>query len=681
MTSPNPAPAPPANVLLVDDWPANLLALRVVLEPLGQNLVEATSGEEALRRLTSADFAVVLLDVQMPGLDGYETARLIRGRERTRRTPILFLTAYENNRLPVVEAYRLGAVDYLVKPLVPEIVRAKVAGFVELYQQAEQIKRQAEQLRQAERDARLRVEAALRDSEERHRLWVRAVKDHAIFLMDADGHITSWNEGGERLTGYRADEVIGQPFELLFTPEDRRAGMPGRELEKARSKGSATDDNWVARNDGSRFWASGFTTALRDEGGRLRGFVKICRDLTETKRLEEVLRQRAADLAEAGRRKDEFLAMLAHELRNPLAPIRNALALIRQRGGERRSAVLQALGMMERQVGHLVRLVDDLLDVARVSRGKVVLHPERLDLGGLVRSVVQDHRPAAEAAGLELTADVPDRPVWVVGDATRLSQVVGNLLDNARKFTGRGGRVGVRLTVDPGRGRAEVAVRDTGIGLVPELLPRVFEVFEQGDHGLARSHGGLGIGLALVRALVGLHGGEVRATSAGPGQGAEFAFAVPLAEAPAVTPAGAPAAAAGAARPLGVLVIDDHRDAADSERVLLETHGHRVAVAYSGQAGLEEARRRRPDVVLCDLGLPGMDGYQVARALRLDPATAAARLIAVSGYGSDADRDRAREAGFDLHLTKPVEPDALLRAVVEAARPDAPDPGGPWLSK
>jgi PAS domain S-box-containing protein len=416
-----------ANVLLVDDNPANLLALKAALEPLGQNLVEARSGEQALMYLLDQEFAVVLLDVQMPGLDGYEAAKLIRGRRRTRHTPILFQTAYPSNRLPIVEAYRLGAVDYLVKPLEPDILRAKVAGFVELYLQAQQIRWQAEQLREAERRQRLAVEAALRDSEERHRLWVRAVKDYAIFLMDPEGRITSWNEGGERLTGYRADEVIGQPLALLFTDEDREAGRPVRELETAAGRGSATDDNWVVRKDGSRFWASGFTTALDDEGGRLRGFVKICRDLTGAKRVEEVLQQRAADLAEAARRKDEFLAMLAHELRNPLAPLRNALAIIRERGRERRSAVSRAHAVMERQVGHLARLVDDLLDVSRISRGKVALYPERLDLAALVRAAAEDHRPAAERAGLTLALDLPEQPAWVAGDPTRLHQVVGNL--------------------------------------------------------------------------------------------------------------------------------------------------------------------------------------------------------------------------------------------------------------
>jgi PAS domain S-box-containing protein len=645
----------------VDDLPANRLALRAILEPLGQNLVEAASGEEALSLLQDEDFAVVLLDVQMEGLDGFETAQHIRNQEKTRGTPIIFLTAYEDNRLAVVEAYQLGAVDYLVKPLIPEIVQAKVRVFVELFQKTEQLKRQAGQLREAEHQARLQVEAALRDSEERHRLWVQAVKDYAIFHLDPDGRITSWNEGGERLTGFVRDEIIGKPLALLFTAGDRQAGIPDKELAAARSEGRATDENWIARKDGSRFWASGYSTALFDEGGRLRGFVKICRDLTDQKRLEQLLRQRATELAEADRRKNEFLAMLGHELRNPLAPIRNAVHVLEQ-GGNDPTLTQWAKEVVERQVRHMTRLVDDLLDVSRIAQGKVQVQRTRLDLSSLVRSTAEEYRPALQDAGLRLQVDVPHQPVWVTGDATRLTQVVGNLLDNARKFTDAGGEVSLRLAVNAHAAKAAVSVRDTGIGLAPEMVRRVFDLFEQADRGLGRSRGGLGVGLALVKALVELHGGEVQASSPGPGQGAEFSFWIPLAHPPADLPE-APAIPVPATTPLRVLIIDDNRDAADSQRVLLEANGHRVFVAYRADSGLEEARRVRPKVVLCDIGVPGVDGYEICRTLRRDPATASARLIAITGYGSQVDKARAQEAGFTLHLTKPVDPSALLRAV------------------
>jgi signal transduction histidine kinase len=389
-----------AGILLVDDRPENLLALEAVLAGLG-HLVRAGSGEEALRHLLHQDFAVVLLDVQMGGLDGFETAQLIRGRDRSRHTPIVFLTAYEYNRLPVEQAYSLGAVDYLLKPLVPRILRAKVAGFVELFQKTERVRRQAERLRVMER----------REAE--HRL------------------------------------------------------------------------------------------------------------------AEEGLRQRAELLAESNRRKNEWIAMLGHELRNPLAPLVQGLHVLKVAGQDRGTAE-QVLGMMERQTQHLTRLLDELLDVSRIGRGKVQLRPERLDLSRLVRTAAEDRRPSLEQAGLALTVEVPETPLWATGDPARLSQVLNNLLHNAAKFTEPGGRVGVGLTGDGARTQAVLTVRDTGMGIERDVLPRLFEPFCQADRSLDRTQGGLGLGLSLVKGLAEMHGGHVGAGSAGPGQGAEFWVRLPL---------------------------------------------------------------------------------------------------------------------------------------------------------
>jgi CheY-like chemotaxis protein len=354
--------------------------------------------------------------------------------------------------------------------------------------------------------------------------------------------------------------------------------------------------------------------------------------------------------------------MLGHELRNPLGPIRNAAHLLRQAGDT--GPVIEWVGeVLGRQVQHLARLVDDLLDVSRIAQGKIRFDKEPVDLARLVRVTVADYRPNLETAGLVLDLDVPAGPVWVEGDATRLAQVVDNLLVNAAKFTDPGGRVTVRLSVDVDDRRARVTVRDTGMGIEASLLPRVFDPFTQADRSLDHSRGGLGLGLALVRAVVRLHGGEVRAASEGVGRGAEFTFWIPLA--PAAVPPARPAVAA--ARPAGpcrrVLVIEDHRDTAETWRLLLELSGHLVAVAHTGPAGVAAARNFRPEVVVSDLGLPGMDGYAVARTLRQDPGTAAAYLIAVTGYGQEDDRRRAREAGFDWHLTKPVDPEELLAAL------------------
>jgi signal transduction histidine kinase len=386
----------------------------------------------------------------------------------------------------------------------------------------------------------------------------------------------------------------------------------------------------------------------------------------ERQREADAALQRQADaLKEADRRKDEFLALLGHELRNPLAPLRNALHVLRLQKGDP-TRVDWAGGLMERQVQHMTRLVDDLLDITRISRGKITLQRERLDLGQLVREAVEDRRGSLQEAGLALTLDLPAEPLWVEGDPTRLAQVVGNLLHNAIKFTDRGGQVTVRVARDAEGGRAVVTVRDTGIGIEPELLARVFETFMQADRSLERSRSGLGLGLALVKGLVELHGGEVRAASPGLGAGAEFTVWLPSAQAPA--PNGEPSEPSPlTARSLRILLVEDNRDSAASLKMLLELFGHQVAVAHSGPAGVETAQRERPDVVLCDLGLPGMSGFAVASQLRCDPQTARARLLAVSGYASESDQQRCREAGFELHLTKPVDPVELQRLLASFA--------------
>jgi CheY-like chemotaxis protein len=407
---------------------------------------------------------------------------------------------------------------------------------------------------------------------------------------------------------------------------------------------------------------------VRDLQGNIIAAVATWFDITERKALEQALQQRAEQLAEADRRKDEFLAMLAHELRNPLAPIRNALQIM-QMIGEPHPDVRPVRDMIERQVSHLAGLVDDLLDVSRIGRGKVLLRKEKLDLTALVRAVTTDHRPLLLETGLQLTAELPDRPLWVDGDATRLAQVVGNLLHNAAKFTDPGGHVTVVLAAEPDGTPATLTVRDTGIGMEGDILSRLFEPFSQADRSLHRSRGGLGLGLALVKGLVELHGGGVRAASAGPGRGSELTVNLPLAPGPAGLKRSAEPAAPG--RSLRILVVEDNRDAAESLRLLLQLSGHRVAVAYSGTAALGAAREFWPDVVLCDIGLPGgLDGYDVARALRADPEQAVATLIALSGYGQEEDQRQARQAGFDRHLTKPVEPQVLTRLL--AALPVRP---------
>jgi signal transduction histidine kinase/CheY-like chemotaxis protein len=380
-------------------------------------------------------------------------------------------------------------------------------------------------------------------------------------------------------------------------------------------------------------------------------------------RLEEVtlrLSQKRTALDRADRAKEELLAMLAHELRNPLGTISNALQVLRMKG-EGDDTAKRAIDTAERQVLHQAMLIDDLLEASRVTRGQVELQCEELDLAELVRETVEGYRAAIDAAGIALGLDAGAEPLRVRGDRLRLSQALSNLLDNAAKFTPRGGRIDVRLSRAAAGRRAEVSVRDSGAGIAAEELPYVFEVFTQGDHSLDRAQGGLGVGLAVTRGLIDLHGGEVEAYSEGEGKGSEFRLLLPLAPSAGDAPAHHEPVHSDARK---ILVVEDNPDAGAMLRDFLELSGHEVELAASGADGLQAARSFHPEVVLCDLGLPGMNGYEVATALRKDPSTSSARLIAVTGYGRDEDRRRSKEAGFDLHLTKPVDP-AQLQALLK----------------
>ncbi len=412
----------------------------------------------------------------------------------------------------------------------------------------------------------------------------------------------------------------------------------------------------VVRADGSVRHLLGNASPLRDSSGNTQGAVGAFVDITARVKAEEELR-------EADRRKDEFLAVLSHELRNPLAPIRNSLYLLRRADAGREQA-RHGLDVIERQVSHLTRLVEDLLDVSRISRGKVQLQRTRVELVEVVRRTAEDHRATAVAAGLDLRVDLPEEPLWVDGDLTRLAQAIGNLLSNAIKFTHPGGAVSVSAARD-GESVA-VRVRDTGIGIDPAMRARLFQPFAQADGTLDRSRGGLGLGLALVKGFVELHGGTVDVRSDGLDRGAELVVRLPLQDAPRA--ADAQAAAPSATAPLRVLVIEDNEDAADTLRMALELWGHDVEVAYDGEAGLLTARRSLPDVVICDIGLPGLDGHGVARALRAGQDTNAALLVALTGYASADDRRRAVDAGFDHHLGKPADLTALAAVLGEVAR-------------
>ena len=402
---------------------------------------------------------------------------------------------------------------------------------------------------------------------------------------------------------------------------------------------------------------------VRDERGRIVMWFGTNTDITAQREAEESLR-------EADRRKDEFIAVLAHELRNPLAPVRNAIHLLR-RIGPPEPRLVRARDVIDRQVTHMARLIDDLLDVSRIARGKLALQKERCDLTAIVRQTADDYRASLEATGLTVTIVAPPGPMWVEGDPVRLAQMIGNLLQNAGRFTRAGGQVEVIAQPDPARGMAEVAVRDTGVGIHPSLLSRLFEPFSQAEQGLAREQGGLGLGLALTRGLAELHGGSASASSDGLGRGSTFVVRVPLC-ARRVDAAGPPEDTEAGRRTLRVLIIEDNRDTAATLAEVLELSGHAVALAYDGAAGIEAARSLRPDVVISDIGLPGdVDGYGVARTLRAEWGRSGPDrpvLLALSGYSDGTARTRSREAGFDRHFAKPPDLVALERALAEVGR-------------
>jgi len=501
-------------------------------------------------------------------------------------------------------------------------------------------------------------EEAQRQSEENIRLLVEGVKDHAIFLTDPNGVVASWNAGAERVLGFRATEAVGRDLTILYTDEDIVNGKPEADLAAARDAGYCEDTGWRVKAGGARMWADVTITALRDTDGSLRGFANIVRDLSERSRVQQ--------LETESQRINEFIAMLAHELRNPLAPIGYAVRMLEKSGA--RQDIAWSTRLIDRQLGHLTRLVDDLLDVSRITSGKIRMRKEPIDLNVLVRRAVESLRATVEDYGHALELDLSPQPVLVDGDETRLTQVVVNLVTNAAKYTPDRGRLRVELR--SAESIAKLRVIDNGIGMSKPLMDSVFDLFVQGDRGLDRAEGGLGVGLTLVKRIVALHGGTVAATSAGVGHGSEFTVTLPLA-ARAAVPASPPRILVPVASTHRVLVVDDNEDAADSLAKLLQMSGHEAVVAYDGPAALRIAAADPPDAVVLDIGLPRMDGYQVARHMRDLPQLHNTRLIAVTGYAQDADRRAVTEAGFAFHLVKPVEFDELLRVIGPATPPSA----------
>jgi PAS domain S-box-containing protein len=481
--------------------------------------------------------------------------------------------------------------------------------------------------------------------------------EYALFLTDPSGRLVSWNLGAERVFGYATDEIIGQHFSCFFSPDDVIGSRPEHELELARVNGHAESVRWQIRKDGSQFWCKANITALYNEAKQIHAFARVMHDLTETRQME-VETKRADSLDAANRGKEEFMAMLSHELRNPLSPILNSLGILQQMDTSD-PIIHQAGAIIERQVNQMVRLVDDLLDISRITKGKLRLKTEPVELRAAMNRAAESARPFLDARRQNLSILLPTEPLWVEGDPGRLEQMAVNLLNNAAKYTEPGGLV--RMTVAREGNEAVVRVADNGIGISPEMLPQIFDLFTQVDGVRSRSHGGLGVGLALVRTLVELHGGRVTAMSKGLGTGSEFAIKLPAFATPAeqvTVTTSEPQQLAGLA--LRVLVVEDNVDSADSMSILLRLYGHEVAVARTGPAALEMAAEFRPNLVLLDIGLPGMDGHEVAWRLRANPDLTGMTLCALTGYTpTEADRSHPQPTGFDHHFVKPLTMDTL----------------------
>jgi PAS domain S-box-containing protein len=501
-------------------------------------------------------------------------------------------------------------------------------------------------------------EEALRQSEERFRLLIEGVVDYAIFMLDPEGMVTSWNVGAERINGYRRDEILGKHVSRLFLPEDVETGKPWEELASARRDGRVEDEGWRVRKNGERYWARAVVSALHDDAGHLRGFAKVTQDLTERRHLQ--------DLEKATKNVNEFIATLAHELRNPLAPIRAAVQVMARAPADVQATLRQTI---DRQSAQLARIVNDMVDISRITRGAIAIEHAPVDLVDVARRAFEAAEPLVEAARHTLEVRLPGEPVRVEGDMQRLTQLVTNLLNNAARYTPERGKISLEIRIE--NENAMLRVRDNGRGIEPELLERIFDMFVQGRAPAQRVSGGLGIGLALSRKIAQLHGGSLVATSAGPGKGAEFTLRLPLADTQQTEDRQPPARAElRPAEGQRILVVDDNMDAARTLELLLKSLGHRLRVAFSGTEALRIAPDFDPHIVLLDIGMPGLDGYEVARRLRASDRRNALRIIAVTGWGQEADREKSREAGFDLHLVKPVDPNELVRALGEPGAQD-----------
>ncbi|HEV2800914.1 MAG TPA: response regulator [Pyrinomonadaceae bacterium] len=742
------------NILMVDDSPTNLLALEAILQAPDRNLVRAASGDEALRYLLDTDVAVILLDVYMPGIDGLETAALIRGREKSRDIPIIFLTADSTGNRHIARGYSLGAVDYILKPIDPDILRSKVAVFVELFKKTEEIKRQAALLHEKNielENANLQrlgklidlgqELAAERDPEQVLEKFCRAARDivgaeHAgVGVLEDSGQslryychceVCAWDDGRQRspLVSENVLEQLledGRPLRLsdaAGTLEAEHLASPRISMDSflgAPIVVAAHAHGWLYLSN--KLNADEFTeaderltvtlatqVASAYENARLyteaqRHAEELQQEVTERKLVEEararlLVREQAAraEAERANRTKDEFLATLSHELRTPLTAILGWTHLIRG-GNLDESMMTRALETIERNARAQSQLIDDLLDVSRIITGKLSLDFRPVELASIIEATIDTVRPMAEAKSIRVRPQLHTTHCVVSGDPARLQQVVWNLFSNAVKFTPEGGRVEVNLSCD--ERHVQLDVSDTGQGISPDFLPYIFDRFRQADGTTTRKHGGLGLGLAIVRHLVELHGGTIRAHSDGDGRGATFTLSLPLASAlnendleverkAEITEDTAAASINGNASPslaqadvlggLRILVVDDEADTRELVQEVLVRQGAQVCVCESAAEALRALAAWKPDLLVSDIGMPVEDGYELIKQVRRFDAEHQGQIpaVALTAYAGPDDHRRALAAGFQTHLAKPIEPKALVETVARVIGRAAP---------
>lgn len=662
----------PINILLVDDEPKNLMALQTVLENPAYRLVCAGSADEALLALVAEEFALLILDIQMPGMNGFELAQLIKQRKKNARVPIIFLTAYYSEDQHALDGYSTGAVDYLHKPINATILRSKVAVFADMHRKSLEAvvanrsllaeishrRRAEERLREFNEDLERRVEARtaqLVESEARFRALAENMP-HLVWEADAAGVATFQNAKWLAYTGLEpAHAKVG--WLSALHPDD--------EAPMAASWNSARISGWECDTccryrsaDGEYRWFRVKTAPVRDGNGVIVRWVGTGTDIHEQRQAEEAMRG-------VDKRKDEFLAMLGHELRNPLSAIRHAVEIESDSHHDPESHQW-AIDVIDRQSTQLTRMVDDLLDVARINRGRIELRRQPLELKTVLANAVEAVKPLVDDKKHTLVIGVQPG-LCIFGDATRIQQVFVNVLSNAAKYTKAAGRIEIRA--ESNSKDAVISITDSGIGLSSEVMPRVFDLFTQAHTSLDRAQGGLGIGLTVAKSLVEMHGGCITVQSEGTDKGATFIVRLPLMTSlpkSATNENGVssskPPSAQSDVPPLRVLIVDDHRDNAETLSHLLRRRGCEIRTAHDGIEGFTVANEFHPEVLLLDLGLPGLDGYELCRSLRANPEFAAARFIAISGYAQQGDIERSLAVGFDVHLAKPVDVSAVIAA-------------------